>query len=98
MSYRQNKVLNYVIDVVGSRLTIPILWYLQQKGAMTYEQLREDIVFVTNTSLHKALKGLVDHGILKQEGDLYSISGSGEELIPILKEFVDWGQKQLHEQ
>ena len=92
----------YALDLIGQKWKLPILWYLFQKDAIRYNELKRSVNGITNMMLTKSLQELEGHGLVKrvQYATIppkveYSLTARGRSLIPALDALYAWGQEQL---
>ena len=92
----------YALDLIGQKWKLPILWYLFQKEATRYNELKRSVKGITNMMLTKSLQELEGHGLVKrvQYATIppkveYSLTARGRSLIPALDALYAWGQEQL---
>ena len=92
----------YALDLIGQKWKLPILWYLFQKEATRYNELKRSVKGITNMMLTKSLQELEGHGLVKrvQYATIppkveYSLTERGRSLIPALDALYAWGQEQL---
>ncbi len=91
------------MDVIGSKWKLPIVWYLHEKPATRFNELRRRIPGVTNFMLTKSLREMEADGLVVRRELIseppkivkYSLTPLGNELVPILNELYVWGQKIL---
>ena len=91
------------MDVIGSKWKLPIVWYLHEKDATRYNELKRRIPNITNIMLTKSLREMEADGLIRRRELVseppkvveYSLTDFGRELIPALNELYIWGQKIL---
>ncbi len=97
---RSHCPINYGLEAFGDRWALLILRDIVFRGKHTYgEFLKSEEGFATNI-LATRLAHLVDEGILEGKGDeadgrkdVYSLTGQGLDLVPLLFEMVLWSAK-----
>lgn len=92
----------YALNIIGQKWKIPILWHLADEGTLRYNELKRGVYGITNIMLTKSLQELEAHHLIHREQyDTippkveYSLTERGKTLIPLLKEFDAWGQRQI---
>ena len=92
--------LTFALNLIGGKWRLPIIWALSKNGAMRYNELRRSIGGITNMMLTQSLRELESYGIVyrKQYMEIpprveYSLTQSGENLIPALKALASWGKE-----
>lgn len=98
-----NKVLlecpvSYTIEMIGGRWKTIILYHLRNEP-LRFGQLRRMLPLITEKMLAQQLKQLeIDRLIVRNAKEIipphveYSLSESGETLLPILTSMADWGK------
>jgi len=86
-----------IIEVIGGKWKIPILWCIGQSGTIRYNELKREVTGITNTMLTRSLNSLMMHKLVKRKDFFtippkveYSLTESGEELFPLLEQLVKW--------
>jgi len=94
--------LIYVLDIIGGKWKLPILWHLADRRVVRYNELKRSVKGVTNMMLTKCLRELEEHGLVLREQYPevpprveYSLTDRGRELLPALKKLYAWGDEQL---
>ena len=92
--------LEYTLSMFGSKWKTIILWYLGKYGIHRYGELKKVLTGITAKMLTSSLKELeADELIIRKQYNQippkveYSISERGKELLPIIYEMYDWGEK-----
>ena len=91
------KPIMVVLDLLGRRSTLRVLWELREGFPMTFRTLQA--AAETNPSLlNTRLKELREAGIVSHEGDGYSVTEDGAALIeslnPLTQWAVEWGKNR----
>lgn len=92
------------MDVIGSKWKLPIVWYLHEKNATRFNELKRRIHGITHFMLTKSLRELENDGLVVRRELIseppkvveYSLTELGKELIPALNELYAWGQKIIY--
>lgn len=82
-----------LLDVLGKRWTLRIIWELSQQGSATFRELRSRCSDVSPTSLNSRLKELRELEILELGDEGYSLSEQGESLSELLAPIDDWAKQ-----
>ena len=92
--------LTFALNLIGWKWRLPIIWALSKNGTMRYNELKRNINGITNMMLTQSLKELETDGIINRKQYMevppkveYSLTESGESLIPALKALASWGKK-----
>lgn len=95
-----NCPLTFALNLIGGKWRLPIIWALNQRGPMRYNELKRSIKGITNMMLTQSLKDLESYGIVyrKQYMEIpprveYSLTENGENLISALKVLAHWGNE-----
>ncbi len=95
-----NCPLTFALNLIGGKWRLPIIWALNKKGTIRYNELKRSIDGITNMMLTQTLKELELHGIINRKQFMevpprveYSLTDSGESLIPALKALANWGSR-----
>ena len=88
--------------MIGGKWKIEILIYIALKDLRHFGQLRRCIGNISESTLSKQLKELVDDGFLVRTdfGEVpprveYTLTEQGESFIPILLAMKQWGEEEL---
>lgn len=94
--------LRRVLDAVGGKWKILLIVALSQADELRYGELRRLVFGITNTMLASSLKELEADGLVRrtQYAEMpvrveYSLTPQARELVPILMQLKDWGEKNL---
>lgn len=98
---RHNCPVDAMLDVIGGKWKMPILWTLSQKTHRVGE-LRRAIPDITEKVLAQQLRQLEADGLVWREEFPevpprmeYSLTERGRTLIPVLNRVADWGAQHL---
>lgn len=88
--------------MIGGKWKIEILFYIALKDVRHFGRLRRCIGNISESTLSKQLKELVEDGFLERiDYDEvpprveYKLTSQGESFIPILLAMKQWGEEQL---
>ena len=88
--------------MIGVKWKIEILFYISLKDVRHFGQLRRFIGNISESTLSKQLKELVEDGFLERidYGEIpprveYRLAPQGESFIPILLAMKEWGETEL---
>ena len=97
----KNCPVEATLDLIGGKYKALILWHLSS-GALRYSQLRDLLTGITPKMLTQQLRELeTDRLINRQVYPVvppkveYSLTSTGESLLPILVAMRDWGSNYL---
>lgn len=95
--------VTYALRLIGGKWKLPILWALSCKGVLRYNELKRCVCGITNMMLSQSLKELEKNGLVRRVQYMeipphveYSLSRSGESLMPALNELAAWGTEQMN--
>ena len=96
------KSVSMLQRMIGGKWKIEILFYIARKDVRHFGQLRRCIGNISESTLSKQLKELVDDGFLVRTdfGEVpprveYTLTEQGESFIPILLAMKQWGEEEL---
>ena len=96
--------LTHALNLIGGKWRLPIIWALSRNGKMRYNELKRGIAGITNMMLTETLKELEANGIINRQQFMevpprveYSLTISGEKLIPALKALASWGSEMKNQ-
>lgn len=95
--------VSFALRLIGGKWKLPILWALSCKGVLRYNELRRCVCGITNMMLSQSLRELEQNGLVRRIQYMeipphveYSLTPSGESLMPALNELAAWGTEQMH--
>lgn len=93
--------VDYAFKRIGGKYKGRILWVIRD-GFMRYGELKRAIVGITPKMLTQSLRELESDELVSRKVYLevpprveYSLTRTGEELIPFIKQLRSWGVKQM---
>lgn len=96
------KAVSTLQRMIGGKWKIEILFYISLKEIKHFGQLRRCIGNISESTLSKQLKELVQDGFLERidYGEVpprveYRLTARGESFIPILLAMKEWGETEL---
>ena len=92
--------LTYALDIIGGKWRLPIIWALSQQKVLRYNELKRNVVGITNMMLTQSLKEMEAYGIINRKQYMeipprveYSLTQAGKDLIPALISLAKWGKQ-----
>ena len=83
-----------LLDLLGRRWALRILWELRDGDALTFRELQERCGGVSSSVLNDRLRELREAGIVGAEGGAgYRLTGEGEELLVALEPVGVWAKR-----
>lgn len=96
------KAVSTLQRMIGGKWKIEILFYIALKDVTHFGQLRRCIGDISESTLSKQLKELVDDGFLERidyhevpPRVEYKLTPRGESFVPILLAMKKWGETEL---
>jgi DNA-binding HxlR family transcriptional regulator len=93
--------VDYAFQRIGGKYKGRILWVLRD-GLMRYGELKRAIIGITPKMLTQTLKELEADELVSRKVYLevpprvdYTLTETGKELIPLIKQLRSWGEKQI---
>lgn len=90
-----------VVDLVGGKWKIPLLWHLQ-RGPLRYGDLRRAVLGISEKMLGQQLRALADDGLVERTAYAeipprveYDLTEHGRALTPALNALAEWGLEHL---
>lgn len=101
-NYAERCPLLYVMELIGSKWKLPILWCLNDEDGLHYNELKRRVHGVTNTMLTKCLRELEERGLVSRHSRgsvppsvTYHLREDGRSLMPALEGLCRWGMDYL---
>ena len=98
-----NCAKEYTLSMFSGKYKIVILYQLHYDGKMRFGEIQKSLSNATHKVLSQQLKELGEDGLIdRQEGLVnnrkavfYSLTTTGETLMPIIEMMFSWGTKRL---
>ncbi|HUL66723.1 MAG TPA: helix-turn-helix domain-containing protein [Burkholderiaceae bacterium] len=90
---RSGRPVMALLDLLGRRWTLRLLWELRGARVATFRALRADLDDVSPSILNARLQDLRAAGLLERGGDGYFLTGSGTELLAVLVPLGRWADR-----
>lgn len=81
-----------LLDLLGRRWTLRVLWELREGRGMTFRDLRSRCDEVSSSVLADRVRELGDAGILGRDDDGYVLTARGQELLVLLLPLDEWAR------
>ena len=95
--------MSQVLDVVGGKWRMNILWVRNKHKKVRFNQLRREVEGITTISLTRGLDVLIENQLVEKYDyeslplhTEYELTEKGKSLTPILKDLNQWGKEWLH--
>ena len=97
--------VDYAFKRIGGKYKARILWYLSMKKVLRYGELSRTLPDITTKMLTQTLRELEDDNLIvrKMYHEVppkveYSLSDTGQELIPFIAHLHNWGKQQIEKE
>lgn len=97
--------VDFAFRRIGGKYKGRILWYLHLNGVMRYGEIRKTLIDITPKMLTQTLREMGEDGLIsrKEYPQIppkveYTLSETGEELIPFINHLKEWGDRQRAKQ
>lgn len=98
----RNCVMIYAMEIIGGKWRLPIVWKLYQNKTMRYNELKRNLVGITNIMLTRSLQSLEADGLVNRvefnqipPRVEYSLTDNGLRLVPALEIIFNWGKERM---
>lgn len=93
----------YTLSMFSGKYKIVILYHLFHDGTMRFSQIQRLLDDATHKMLAQQLKELAADGLINRREETannrkatyYSLTATGESLMPIIEDMFTWGTKRL---
>jgi DNA-binding HxlR family transcriptional regulator len=90
---RTGRPVMAVLDLLGRRWTLRVLWELREHPAPTFRDLQERCGQVSSSVLTERLRELREAGIVARTDDGYGLTEDGVDLLHALKPIDLWAAR-----
>ena len=98
MSSKENAAVNQLLSLLEARYAIRVLWALRDGHPQTFRLLQDSVGGITPNTLNTRIKELREAGLLHHNGDGYSVTGSGADLLKRLSDLQAFAAKWVASQ
>ena len=81
MSAKENAAIHQLLALLEARYAIRVLWALRDGHPQTFRLLQDSVGGVTPNTLNTRIKELREAGLMQHNGDGYSVTASGADLL-----------------
>jgi len=81
MSSKESQAASQLFSLLESRYAIRVLWALRDGHPQTFRLLQDSVGGITPNTLNTRIKELREAGLLQHNGDGYSVTASGADLL-----------------
>lgn len=82
-----------LLDLLGRRWAMGVLWNLSKGGPCTFRELQERCEAISPTVLNWRLKELREVGLIEHSAEGYRTTSTGQELYALLVPLGAWAKK-----
>jgi DNA-binding HxlR family transcriptional regulator len=90
---RSGRPVMALLDLLGRRWTLRLLWELRDARVVTFRVLRSDLDDVSPSILNARLKELRAAGLLELGADGYLLTAPGNQLLTLLVPLGRWADR-----
>lgn len=94
--------VDYAFRKIGGKYKARILWHVHRNKVLRYGELKRTLPDITTKMLTQTLRELEDDTLLNRKvfhevppKVEYTLTDIGKELIPSIKQLMEWGDKQM---
>lgn len=81
MSAKENAATNQLLALLEARYAMRVLWALRDGHPQTFRLLQDSVGGITPNTLNTRIKELREAGLMQHNGDGYSVTPSGTDLL-----------------
>ena len=81
MSVKENAATNQLLALLEARYAMRVLWALRDGHPQTFRLLQDSVGDITPNTLNTRIKELREAGLMHHNGDGYSVTPSGVDLL-----------------
>jgi DNA-binding HxlR family transcriptional regulator len=93
MSAKENAATNQLLALLEARYAIRVLWALRDGHPQTFRLLQDSVGGITPNTLNTRIKELREAGLMQHNGDGYSVTPSGTDLLKRLADLQPFAAK-----
>jgi len=94
--------VDYAFRRIGGKYKARILWHVHRNKVLRYGELKRTLPDITTKMLTQSLRELEEDTLLNRKvfhevppKVEYTLTDIGKELIPSIKQLMEWGDKQM---
>ena len=81
MATKENAATHQLLSLLEARYAMRVLWALRDGHPQTFRLLQDSVGGITPNTLNTRIKELREAGLLQHNGDGYSVTASGMDLL-----------------
>ena len=93
MSIKENAAVSQLLALLEARYAMRVLWALRDGHAQTFRLLQDSVGGITPNTLNTRIKELREAGLMHHNGDGYSVTPSGADLLKRLNDLQAFAAK-----
>ncbi|NML46282.1 helix-turn-helix transcriptional regulator [Ramlibacter sp. G-1-2-2] len=93
MSPKENAATHQLFALLEARYAMRVLWALRDGHPQTFRLLQDSVGGITPNTLNTRIKELREAGLLQHNGEGYSVTASGADLLKRLAELQPFAAK-----
>ena len=90
---RSGRPVMALLDLLGRRWTLRVLWELRDGAVPTFRELQERCGNVSSSVLADRLRELAEAGVVQRTEAGYGLTHAGAELLARLRPLEDWASR-----
>lgn len=87
---RSGRPIMALLDLLGRRWALRVLWELRETAAPTFRELQERCGGISSSVLADRLRELTEAGIVTRDEDGYALTAAGRSLLACLQPLERW--------
>ena len=95
---RDNAAISQLLDLLEARYCMRVLWALKDGHPQTFRLLQDSVGGITPNTLNTRIKELREAGLLQHNGEGYSVTSSGTDLLKRLADLQPFAAKWVASQ
>lgn len=90
---RTGRPIMALLDLLGRRWALRILWELREEPIATFRELQQRCDDISSSVLTDRLRELADAGVVERTDAGYELTGHGRDLLGRLTPLDDWARR-----
>jgi DNA-binding HxlR family transcriptional regulator len=86
MSSKENAATHQLLALLEARYAMRVLWALRDGHPQTFRLLQDSVGGITPNTLNTRIKEMREAGLLQHNGDGYSVTSTGADLLKRMAE------------
>jgi DNA-binding HxlR family transcriptional regulator len=93
MSSKENAATHQLLALLEARYAMRVLWALRDGHPQTFRLLQDSVGGITPNTLNTRIKELREAGLLQHNGDGYSVTATGTDLLKRMNDLQPFAAK-----